>query len=436
MRGREQAGRVKACPACGRLYPDDAGFCPAEGTELTSATQVPVAADEQDARVGQLLGERYQIRRVVADGGMGRVYEALDLAERRSVALKILHPGVAADPIAVARFRREFELSQTLPHEWIAEVLDFQPTPDGTFVLVMEFLYGEELRSTLKREKTLAPARVVRMLSQVALGLDPVHARGFVHRDLKPDNLFLGQTTDGDNVKILDFGSVKNTDKDAGKLTVLGTTIGSPYYMSPEQAQGLDTLDPRADVWALAAIAYECISSQVPFHGPNGPSTLLQILTAEPLPPSRAGASLKYPIPESVDRALWQAFRKNPQDRTPSVGALADAVGGAYGLEGTHRDWVTWREEEIARRIDARLPEILQASSRDPSEASQEFFGGHDWLGSDEPGAPTQPARFRLERDESSPVPMRARSELLLPIIVLGVLFVGGLVLAFWTLLD
>ena len=131
----------------------------------------------------------------------------------------------------------------------------------------MEFLDGEELRLVIKREKTISPERAIRMLSQTALGLDEAHAKNFVHRDLKPDNLFLCGTRDGDDVRILDFGSVKDKNKDAKKLTVLGTTIGSPYYMAPEQAQGLETLDKRADVFALAAITYECLTGKVPLPG-------------------------------------------------------------------------------------------------------------------------------------------------------------------------
>ena len=216
---------MKACPQCGRLYPDDAGFCPVEGEKLGRATQVPVAVDASDARVGQLVCQRYQIRRVVADGGMGRVYEALDMQQGRNVAVKILHAEVASDEVAVERFKREFEVSKLLPHDHIVEVMDFQPTGDGTYAMVMEYLYGEELRATLKRESVISPARLVRMLSQIAVGLDPAHARQFVHRDLKPDNLFLCQTSDGDNLKILDFGSAKDKGESAKKLTVLGTTM-------------------------------------------------------------------------------------------------------------------------------------------------------------------------------------------------------------------
>jgi serine/threonine-protein kinase len=342
---------VKGCPSCGRLYPDDAGFCPIDGLPLTSATLAPAARDHQDARLGSLVCERYEVRRVIADGGMGRVYEALDTFGRGNVALKILHPDVASDPVCVERFRREFAVSTQLPHEHIVEVFDFRPTSDGSYVLVMEFLYGEELRATLQREGVLAPARVVRMLSQLAIGLDPPHARRLVHRDLKPDNVFLCQTRDGDIVKILDFGSVKDKADTALKLTVVGTTIGSPYYMAPEQAQGLDTLDHRADVWALAAIAYECVTGRVPFQGSTGTGILVAILTKQAERPSVAGAGQKYPVPGALDAVMAQAFMKNPGQRIATVGALADAVGAAYGLSGEHRQWAVTPESVLAERI-------------------------------------------------------------------------------------
>jgi serine/threonine-protein kinase len=211
----------------------------------------------------------------------------------------------------------------------------------------------------LKRER-MPPARIVRMLSQVAIGLDEAHARKFVHRDLKPDNIFLCGTREGDVVKLLDFGSVKDKNKDAKKLTVLGTTIGSPYYMAPEQAQGLDTLDARADVFALAAITYEAITGKVPFDGSNGPSILLAILTKDPEPPTQRGKGGPYPIPPALDDVLEEALVKNPNIRTSSVGALADAVGGAYGLTGDHREWARVPIQELEARCKEGLSRAMQ----------------------------------------------------------------------------
>ena len=206
----------------------------------------------------------------------------------------------------------------------------------------------------LKREKTLPPERLVRMLSQVAIGLDEAHAREFIHRDLKPDNIFLCGTREGDVVKLLDFGMREGQERsNAKKLTVLGTTIGSPYYMAPEQAQGLDTLDARADVFALAAITYECVTGKVPFDGTNGPSILLAIMTKEPEPPSVEGAGAKYPVAAGARRGASR--RRSRRTRTSArrrVGALADAVGARTGSTGDHRQWATCRSG--ARGADRR----------------------------------------------------------------------------------
>jgi serine/threonine-protein kinase len=352
---------MKSCPVCQRSFPNDAGFCPADGTALTAASMAPVAPSADDPRLGTRLGGRYEIRRVVADGGMGRVYEGIDKQTDSRVAVKVLHEDVSKDEIALERFKREYEISALLPHEHIVQVLDFQrDIVSSTWLLAMEFLDGEELRYVLKREKVLPSERMVRMLSQVAIGLDEAHGRNFIHRDLKPDNIFLCGTREGDNVKLLDFGSVK--DQSGGnrkKLTVLGTTIGSPYYMSPEQAQGLESIDARADVFALAAVIYECVTGEVPFTGNNGPSILLAIMTKDPVPPSVKAATAKYPVPPALDDVLETALAKNANIRTKTVGAFADAVGHAYGLEGDHRLWATTPQQDLARQIAQSLSRIM-----------------------------------------------------------------------------
>jgi serine/threonine-protein kinase len=373
---------MKSCPQCQRVFPDDAGFCPADGTPLAAASMAPVAPSDDDPRIGMRLCGRYEIRRRVADGGMGRVYEAIDKQTDSRVAVKVLHDHVVQDDVALERFKREYEISALLPHEHIVQVLDFQYDEQlRTWALAMEFLDGEELRYILKREKVLPPERLVRMLSHVAIGLDEAHARGFIHRDLKPDNLFLCGTRDGDNVKILDFGSVKDTGGNRKKLTVLGTTIGSPYYMAPEQAQGLESLNPRADVFSLAALAYECITGEVPFTGTNGPSILLAILTKDPAPPSAKAPNAKYPVPPTLDDVLEQGLAKNPNIRTPSVGALADAVGHAYGLTGDHRAWAVAPAQEVAHAIADAMPRLMAAKVTPLDVAGDPFA-------SPSPGAP------------------------------------------------
>ena len=351
---------MKSCTTCNRLYPDDGGFCPIDGQKLQPVKDVPVPSDPKDKRVGATFcNGRYQIRRIVADGGMGRVYQALDLQANRSVAMKILHQDVAQDPVARERFIREAELSASLPHSHIVEVLAFDKTEDDSYALVMEYLEGEELRMALKREKTLPPERVIRMLSQIGTGLGPAHERKIVHRDLKPDNVFLCGTSDGDVVKILDFGSVRDNSEGAKKLTVMGTTIGSPFYMAPEQAQGLASLDHRADVWSLAAIAYECLTGTVPFQGSTGPAILLSILTKDPAPPTKAAEAKGKKLPKQLDDVMEEALTKDPAIRIPTVGALADRVGQAFGLTGSHVEWENVPQDQLGAHIQAVLPKLL-----------------------------------------------------------------------------
>jgi serine/threonine protein kinase len=368
---------MKSCPTCQRVFPNDAGFCPADGTALAAASMAPAAPSAEDVRIGTRLCGRYELRRVVADGGMGRVYEGIDKQTDSRIAVKMLHEDVAKDEIALERFRREYEINASLPHEHIVKVLAFEhDVVSQVRILVMEFLDGEELRYILKREKVLAPERLVRMISQVAIGLDEAHARGFIHRDLKPDNLFLCGTREGDVIKLLDFGSVKDTAVNSKKLTMLGTTIGSPYYMAPEQAQGLDTIDLRADVFALAAVVYECVTGEVPFGGTNGPSILLSILTKDPIPPTARGAGAKYSIAPAMDDVLEVALAKNPAIRTKSVGALADAVGAAYGLSGDHRQWAIVPQQDLAAQIAEAMPRLLAAKVVPLGEAADPFAAG------------------------------------------------------------
>ena len=149
---------MKACPACQRLYSEDAGFCPVDGVKLAAVADVEVPVDKSDARIGaRLCNGRYEVRRKVADGGMGRVYQALDLEDQRSVAIKVLHPEVAIDTVQVERFKREYKLSASLPHEHIVHVLNFHTTADDSYALVMEYLEGEELRMFLQREGLCSP---------------------------------------------------------------------------------------------------------------------------------------------------------------------------------------------------------------------------------------------------------------------------------------
>ena len=424
---------MKTCPKCQRVFPNDAGFCPADGTALTSASLAPAVASD-DPRVGARLVGRYEIRRVVADGGMGRVYEGIDKQNDTRIALKLLHSDVAKDEIALERFKREYEISALLPHDHIVNVLDFQrDMVSSTWFLVMEFLEGEELRFALKRDKVLPPERLVRMLSQVAIGLDEAHARNFIHRDLKPDNLFLCGTREGDIVKLLDFGSVKDQSGNRKKLTVLGTTIGSPYYMAPEQAQGLETIDRRADVFALGALTYECLTGQVPFSGNNGPSILLAILTKDPDPPTQKAksAGAKYPVPPAMDDVLEEALAKNPSIRTKTCGTLADAVGRAYGLEGDHHLWAKMPQEHLANQIAAAAPRAMAPKVAALGVAGDPFAAGGSSTLQSAPATGMDAAFQAIREADLAPaagVPAKKPAWLLPVIVGIVALLIGGAV--------
>jgi serine/threonine-protein kinase len=368
---------VKACPTCFRIFPDDAAFCPSDGVHLLPYAEVPAQPAGDDRFLGTTITGRYEVRRIVADGGMGRVYEARDAQLDRRVALKVLHPDVARDAIAVERFKREADISRELPHDHIVDVYDFQSFGPGLYLMVMEYLEGEELRTLLKRETTVSPARLLRIVSQVARGLEEAHQRQIVHRDLKPDNIFLCGGHDGDSVKILDFGSVRlNKDRAKSKLTSLGTTIGSPFYMSPEQAQGSEDLDQRADVFALGAIVYECLAGTVPFSGANGPAILLAILTKNP-PPITTRAKAEFQLPPALDDVIDDALAKRPETRTPSVGAFADAMGKAFGLQGNHVDWLRMSNAALeAAIVEARATGAAGAVAVADPFASDPFAAG------------------------------------------------------------
>jgi serine/threonine-protein kinase len=430
---------MKSCPDCRRVYPEDAGFCPVDGSALKPIADVAVEA-EKDPRLGRRLGGRYELRRIVADGAMGRVYEGVDTELQRRTAIKVLHPQIARDEVSLERFKREYEVSAQLPHEHIIDMLDFQEDAEAKcHFLVMEFLDGEELSVVLKRDTTLSPARLVRLMAQIAVGLDEAHKRHFIHRDLKPDNLFLCGTRDGDIVKILDFGSVKDKNKQSKKLTVMGTTIGTPYYMAPEQAQGLESLDGRADVFALGAIAYECLTGQIAFNGRTGPEILVAIMTKEPKPVR----DLAPELPEKVEFVLEEALVKNPGIRTKSCGAFADALGHSFGLSGNHAEWAKATEKAIEDELEEarkKRPSLTpSALAADPFASGAPVAVGDPFAGSgpapkaaassmDDAFAATREAEF--EASLAASVPQGGAPKWLIPAIVGVVLVVGGIVAA------
>jgi serine/threonine protein kinase len=357
-------------PACAKSYSDDAAFC----GECGSITVQDQSGRERDPRLGQQIGD-YVVVAHVADGAMGRVYEGRHVQTRARVAIKVLHPEVARDQVAAERFKREYEAARDMDHPHIVKALDFGLTSDGLNFMTMEFLEGEELGHVLRRGKPLEPARIVRIATQLGLGLEYAHSFGFIHRDLKPDNIFLCRGDAGDTVRILDFGSVKLQIETGPKLTAFGTTLGSPYYMSPEQAMGRQDVDQRTDVFAMGAIVYECLTGKVAFEGANVAQILMKIISGQPIPASQQQSGLPPRIDDLLDRAL----HKDKTKRYSTGVELASDLCRAYGLEADVQRWATSAQPEIAAALDTVQPPAARAfgaPSSSPPPASRSLPPG------------------------------------------------------------
>jgi serine/threonine-protein kinase len=216
----------------------------------------------------------------------------------------------------------------------------------------MEFLEGEELSRLVSREGPQPPARMIRIAAQAALALQQAHSFGVIHRDLKPDNVFLCRSLDGDVVKVLDFGSVKLQMETGPKLTAFGTTLGSPYYMSPEQAMGKLDVDHRTDVFALAAILYEIATAKVAFEGSQVAEILMKIINHNPAPPTSINASYPAGFDDVIDRGI----KKKKEERFSSVTELADAAIASVGLTGNTATWAATPIAQIEAAVGQASP--------------------------------------------------------------------------------
>ncbi len=311
---------TRRCPTCDAWYPGDFLVCPRDASPL-----IEEAGAEVDPRVGTLAGETYQIVRVIGEGGMGRVYEArhLRLKERR-FAIKTLHADLAKNPEIVARFLREAESASSLSHPHVVDVFDVHHFADGTPYLVGEFLDGEELAEHVAKNGPLSPASAAVIGHQICSALAAAHARGIVHRDMKPENVFVLRAPSGRpdplRVKILDFGISKARDERT-HLTRTGMIMGTPSYMAPEQARG-QAVDHRADVYAVGAVLYYALTGQKPFDSEDPTSTLTLVLTRDP----ERLRTLAPTIPEALELVVQKAMAKDPADRFESMPELARAL--------------------------------------------------------------------------------------------------------------
>jgi serine/threonine protein kinase len=260
---------------------------------------MPVLTPEE--RVGTLLAEKYQLGRIIGRGGMGVVYEATHTWTNRQVAIKLLHATAATDPDAPRRFLQEARTGSALKHPNVVEVLDMGSEPDGAVYLVLEMLHGEPLSSVLARG-ALSYQDTCGVLLPVMGALSIAHDKGFIHRDLKPDNVFLHHEHGVLIPKLLDFGIAKTMQSDAGNMTRTGVVVGTPAYISPEQAIGTG-VGPVSDVWAMGIVAFECLTGRVPFEGETATAVVVKVVTTN-APSLAAYAGHPEPIVRAIDGAL------------------------------------------------------------------------------------------------------------------------------------
>lgn len=319
-------------------------------------------------RVGGPLvfGGRYRIEALLAQGGMGDVYRAFDEHEGHPVALKLLRATGIEYKRARARFAQEAATARRLSHFRIVRTIDHGCEPDGTLYLVMELLEGETLGARLRDGRELTTREAVIVAVQILEALEAAHAIGILHRDLKPDNVFLCDGDGGLNAKILDFGVAKSLHSDptlTSLETTAGTVFGTPRYMSPEQARG-GPLDVRSDVYGVGVLLYQMLSGQLPFEDEDAVVVMARHIRDEPPPLSRYASDRG--IPRALVQVTHRALEKDPQDRFDSATSFRRALLGTLPavdrLENPVMNWLMNpgpRHKKARRLISAGLAAAL-----------------------------------------------------------------------------
>ena len=337
------------CSSCDSPLPEDAAFCPTCGaaTPTSRATELPPGFAE---RFTAALAGRYRIEREVGRGGMALVYLAHDLRHERPVAVKVLRPELAAS-VGADRFLREIKLAARLTHQNVLALYD-SGDADGFLYYVMPFVEGESLRQKLGRERQLPIDEALRLTREIAEGLEYAHEQGIIHRDIKPENVLLSRG----HAVIADFGVAKAVAKRGmSHLTSTGTSVGTPLYMSPEQAGGDPNVDHRSDIYSLGCMLYEMLAGEPPFTGP----TVQAVIAKHALDPRPGVRTLRDTVPVAIEAAIRRAMAKAPADRFAAVREFAQALAAAPPAAPpaapdarlTQRRTGTWRTAAVVAAI-------------------------------------------------------------------------------------
>ncbi|MGB2981229.1 MAG: protein kinase, partial [Candidatus Zixiibacteriota bacterium] len=310
------------CPKCDFENPDDTRFCGKCGTQLPSSEEISVSgtktfqASRKELTVGGTFAGRYQVIEELGKGGMGRVYKVFDKEIKDKVALKLLNPEIASDKQTIERFRNELKLARKISHRNVCRMFDLSKE-EGTHFITMEYVSGEDLKSSIRRVGPLSAGKAIFIAGQICEGLSEAHRLGVVHRDLKPQNIMIDR--DG-NARIMDFGIARSLK--AKGITDAGVMIGTPEYMSVEQVEG-KKVDQRSDIYSLGVILYEMVTGRVPFEGDTPLTIAVKHKSEAPPDPRKINAQ----VPEDLSRVILRCMEKDRENRYQGVDELLSELG-------------------------------------------------------------------------------------------------------------
>ncbi len=318
---------MRYCPTCHSVFPNEFRTCPKDQAELVAASEL---------QPGMVLRGKYEITGKLGAGGMAAVYRARHLAFGEVRAIKVVNSRLADDEDFLKRFRNEAVVARRLQHPNAVRVDDLDMTEDGRPFIVMEYVDGLNLRELIRREGGLSLRRSVRIARQVASALGAAHELGIVHRDIKPDNILMAGTGAEETAKVLDFGIAKMKESalgDSGAIaTRTGMVVGTPQYISPEQAMGRRgrELDGRADLYSLGVVLFEMVTGRLPFESDTAMGIILHHLQTPP--PAAKDVRPDLGIPDALSSVLMRALEKDREQRFPSASAMADALDEVLAL--------------------------------------------------------------------------------------------------------
>jgi serine/threonine-protein kinase len=317
------------CTRCHRSYDDPTRrFCPEDGAALSAGRRLDHIKSRTTRQMGVLLDGRYQLQGLLGKGGMARVYVAEDTRTSEVVAVKILDRDVARDRVSRERFLREIEVAASIGHPNVVQVLDAGQGADGSPYIVLEFLHGESIGDLLRRDDLVDTAFALPLLARAAAGLAAAHKAGIVHRDVKPDNLYLvGERGAPYTLKVVDFGMAKLAE--SSNLSQTGMTMGTLSYIAPEQALA-DPIDARTDIYGLGVVMFRMLTGRLPFDTRDDALLVAQHLFVLPPRP----AALRPGLDPRLEAVILTCLRKRPENRQPTMAAVAEDLERILGERG------------------------------------------------------------------------------------------------------